>query len=334
MRSILLTPGARIKLTASTSLVMLLAAAMGSVSATSSRASEAAGDPAGSGKPAVIAYTQLAGRVPHLWTMNVDTGQRHQLTFGRYGEETASWSSGGQQITYAETRLRRMPGLSARQLAPAIVVRDIARRTVRTISSGRYLDETPAWSPTASRIAFVGTVIPLGAQSGPPQEVWTVGTNGRGARQLTHNRLSDIAPAWSPTGRWIVYQRARNGSGTRWDLWTMRDNGTRQRLLARDGTRPAWSPNGTLIAFGQPTGQIRGCCLVTNLTVIGRDGKHRRLLVKNGGRPAWSPDGSRIVFQRMSGSHFDLWIINSDGTGLRRVTRATGDEYAASWRPH
>jgi hypothetical protein len=35
----------------------------------------------------------------------------------------------------------------------------------------------------------------------------------------------------------------------------------------------------------------------------------------------------------MNGSHFDLWMINADGSGLRQLTNAPGDEYAAAWRP-
>jgi hypothetical protein len=35
----------------------------------------------------------------------------------------------------------------------------------------------------------------------------------------------------------------------------------------------------------------------------------------------------------VNGSHFDLWIINADGSGLHRLTNAPGDEYAAAWQP-
>ena len=33
-------------------------------------------------------------------------------------------------------------------------------------------------------------------------------------------------------------------------------------------------------------------------------------------RPSWSPDGTRLVF---TDGH-DLWVVNADGTGLRRLT--------------
>jgi Tol biopolymer transport system component len=71
---------------------------------------------------------------------------------------------------------------------------------------------------------------------------------------------------------------------------------------------------------------------VTNLRLVSADGRHRRLLLRNGGRPAWSPDGQRIVFQRFTGSRQHLWIVNQDGSGLRRLTGASGEQYAAAWR--
>ena len=106
---------------------------------------------------------------------------------------------------------------------------------------------------------------------------------------MTHNSVADIATAWSATGRWLVSQRARDTSLRKWDLWTMRSDGSGQRLLAADGTRPAWSPNGRLVAFGESTGQIRGCGMLTNLTLIG-SGTHGRSLVKTAAGPPGSRD--------------------------------------------
>lgn len=284
--------------------------------------------------PPLIAYTQQSsGGVSHVWTVNPDTRTARQLTRGMYGEDAPSWSPDGHRLVYTEDRIVRTRGVSSAQIAPLIVIRDMAHGSVRAVTPGQQLDETPKWSPAGDRIAFVRTVIPSGSQVGPPEEIWTIATDGRAARQLTHNSVSDTAPAWSPTGRWLIYQRSRGNAAAAWDLWNMRTDGSGQRLLARNGTRPAWSPNGRLIAFGQPTGEIRGCCTVTNLMIMDSYGTHHRLLVKNGARPAWSPDGSRIVFQRINGTHVDLWIVNRDGSGLRPLTSATGDEYAPAWQP-
>jgi TolB protein len=39
--------------------------------------------------------------------------------------------------------------------------------------------------------------------------------------------------------------------------------------------------------------------------------------------PNWSPDGKSLVFAGHDKDHFDVFIINIDGTGLKRLTDAT-----------
>ena len=39
--------------------------------------------------------------------------------------------------------------------------------------------------------------------------------------------------------------------------------------------------------------------------------------------PNWSPDGKKIVFSGQDGRHFDIFVMNADGTGLERLTSAT-----------
>jgi TolB protein len=88
-----------------------------------------------------------------------------------------------------------------------------------------------------------------------------------------------------------------------------------------------------------------------NIFVMDADGSHvRRLTTAPGedGWPAWSPDGTRIVFSSARddcsisnaadcrttgdiGPWEDVWIINADGTGQRRVTSQFGQFFA--WSP-
>jgi hypothetical protein len=53
--------------------------------------------------------------------------------------------------------------------------------------------------------------------------------------------------------------------------------------------------------------------------------------------PAWSPDGKRIVFVHTAarrGSSPDLYVMNADGTGLKRLTRtARTAEWSPAWQP-
>jgi tricorn protease-like protein len=81
------------------------------------------------------------------------------------------------------------------------------------------------------------------------------------------------------------------------------------------GNEPAWSPDGSLIASS-----------TCKIVVSAPDGSGAHTITTPPAKqcdahPSWSPDGSKIVFSR---GHIDvtadLYVVNADGTGLRRLT--------------
>jgi Tol biopolymer transport system component len=67
------------------------------------------------------------------------------------------------------------------------------------------------------------------------------------------------------------------------------------------------------------------------IAVVRADGHGFRKLTRDrrDRSPAWSPDGSRLVFERGG----QLYVINRDGTGLRRLTRRPTDARQPAWSP-
>ncbi|HXG76331.1 MAG TPA: hypothetical protein VNJ53_07155 [Gaiellaceae bacterium] len=49
--------------------------------------------------------------------------------------------------------------------------------------------------------------------------------------------------------------------------------------------------------------------------------------------PAWSPDGRRIAFASRRAGTFDLYVMNVDGTGTRRLTSGPAEDRHPSWSP-
>src|SRR2546429_94411 len=52
-------------------------------------------------------------------------------------------------------------------------------------------------------------------------------------------------------------------------------------------------------------------------------------------QPAWSPDGRQIAYAAFprEGGSFDLWVVNADGSGRRRLTTTPANELFPAWHP-
>jgi TolB protein len=95
-------------------------------------------------------------------------------------------------------------------------------------------------------------------------------------------------------------------------------DGGGQRRLARNGSTPAWSPDGRKIAFFSGN----------KIYLMNADGSEHRQLTKTlfdvrARALAWSPDGRKLAFFGKGGRCpicFNLYVVNSDGSGLRNLT--------------
>jgi TolB protein len=108
----------------------------------------------------------------------------------------------------------------------------------------------------------------------------------------------------------------------------MRADGTRARKLTHDGacyTYPAWSPDGTRLAFHRQRG-------IWTMNVNGTGLRQLTHGLLDAG-PAWSPDGRTIAFARYSGSGA-IWLIDADGSSERQLTRPRGEgDIQPDWSP-
>ncbi|MEA2931426.1 MAG: TolB protein, partial [Actinomycetota bacterium] len=49
--------------------------------------------------------------------------------------------------------------------------------------------------------------------------------------------------------------------------------------------------------------------------------------------PVFSPDGTRIAFQGTRGGNFDIFAVNADGTGEKRLSRSGRGDFAPAGSP-
>jgi dipeptidyl aminopeptidase/acylaminoacyl peptidase len=121
-------------------------------------------------------------------------------------------------------------------------------------------------------------------------------------------------------GHWQIFSVAPSG-------------GTPSQLtdLLTDQGQPAWSPDGSMIAFSVQHENGR-----MDVAVMNSDGSGVRLLTTGPGwnyQPDWSPDGSRIAFVSNRSGNDEIYVMNADGSNQVRLTDDRDEDLAPAWSP-
>jgi serine/threonine protein kinase/Tol biopolymer transport system component len=250
---------------------------------------------------------------------------------------------------------------SGSQIPPAldhIVARCVEKIPEQRFQSARDLGFALAESSTASSgvSAVVSTRRPSRARSfglaamavaALVAAAFWAGRRNRsegGASEISSARFERLTlggsagqPAVSPDGKQIAFVRRE---GKELDIFVQRVGGQNAVNLTKasgfDNSEPAWSPDGTKIAFR--SGRDGG-----GLFVMGASGEALRKLTHEGFDPAWSPDGASIAFDDgPTGDPYHMLggisVIHSVdvASGKSRIIYFTGSLLGAalpSWSP-
>lgn len=162
------------------------------------------------------------------------------------------------------------------------------------------------------------------------KELYWCDSDGWGLTQLTRDKSINLAPRWSPDGRFIFYTSYLKGYP---DVYSIEvATGAREVVARYPGlnTGGAVSPDGRWIAL-----------------ILSRSG-NPELYVKNRATgqlvqltrtpsaeasPSWSPDGSRIVYVSDQPGTPQLYVISRDGGAPVRLTGRGQENVAPDWGP-
>ncbi|OGC78097.1 MAG: hypothetical protein A2145_02350 [candidate division Zixibacteria bacterium RBG_16_40_9] len=212
-----------------------------------------------------------------------------------------SWSPDGDSIVYRHVQLSAVDSYG-------LYIFDTLTASLRYLGGG-LLALYPRWSPTVGWIVYN-----MNAQ------IYKIKTNGDSLTQLTFTGRN-FFPDWSPDGSKIVYDRTDSAFG----IWMMDADGSNKKWIIR-GRHPSFAPDGSKILF------VNG----VQLNLVDTTGSNAVGLTSLSGQgtgyPSFSPKGDEIVFEhQLSGERADVWVMNSDGTNLKRLTTDGG--HAPVWSP-
>ncbi|CAA0827932.1 DPP6 N-terminal domain-like protein [Striga hermonthica] len=249
-----------------------------------------------------------------------------------------SYSPDGERVAYVKS--------------PGLYVMNNDGSGLRTVLTRPAFSTAWDWKRKGVVYASVG---PSFASEGTKVDIIStdVDNNDRSYKQLTLGGENNAFPSPSPDGKWVVFRSGRTGhknlyimdaiNGESGGLYTLTEGPWTDTMCN-------WSPDGVWIAFASDrenpgSGSFEIFKIHPNGT-----GLEKVIQSGFGGRanhPWFSPDGKHIVFtsdyagvsaEPISNSHHyqpygDIFVIKSDGSGIRRLTHNSYEDGTPAWSP-
>ncbi|MFC1512319.1 hypothetical protein ACFL5H_03890, partial [Candidatus Latescibacterota bacterium] len=259
-------------------------------------------------------FSPYGGTSNELFIMDADGRGKHQVTYTKTLNMSPNWSPDGRSVVFS----------SLINSIWSIMMVNVNTGQTQEISRWEGLNSAPVVSPVQPGvIAFTST------RDGN-SELYTCSFDGSNLRRLTNHPRIDSSPSWSPDGGMIAFTSDRISQPM---VYIMNSDGSNIRRLTRRinayEDSPCWSPRGDRIAFVvlfNRSFDIATCSPYGDDTVILTAGQG------SNENPRWSPDGLRIIFTSTRDGGKNLYMMNADGTNVRRIQEGI-NSFSPAWAP-
>lgn len=170
----------------------------------------------------------------------------------------------------------------------------------------------------------------------PAATLWRVPLSTRGpVERVVEAADHSVQPAFSSDGRRLVHGVSRNRS----DIWRLElsepgvAGGPAQRWIRStyDDIWPDISPDGSRVVFQSDRSGS------DQIWMADSEGEQAVQLTDLdsplSGSPVWSPSGSRVAFDSMIGAQWAVFVMNANGSGVRRLTDSSLRAVRPRWSP-
>ena len=193
------------------------------------------------------------------------------------------------------------------------------------VSEAAGEETSPALSPDGGTVAYA-------AHADGNWNIYSQRVGGRNATPIVADpERNERGVMFSPDGSLIAFHESDGNGG----IFVAGATGEAVRRVTDIGFDPAWSPDGTQIAFASeeindPSSRYGDSTL---WVVSAGGGTPRKVIESDAVQPSWSPSGDRLVYWSNIGGQRDIYTVAAGGGDPVAVTMDPAIDWSPVWSP-